>query len=85
MRLVVSDTGQGIAGADLPGVFDRYATTSRVGDSGSSSAGLGLAIARRIAMLHGSALVVDSRPGEGTRVSFELPLAPRRPVRGGNT
>ncbi len=77
-RLVVSDTGEGIAGADLPGVFDRYATASRVGDSGSSGTGLGLAIARRIALLHGSGLELDSQPGEGTRVSFDLPLAPRR-------
>ncbi|MCW5635620.1 MAG: two-component sensor histidine kinase [Rubrivivax sp.] len=75
-RVAVADTGEGIASADLAGLFDRYANASRVGDTGSSTAGLGLAIARRIAALHGSSLDVESRPGEGTRVGFRLPLAP---------
>jgi signal transduction histidine kinase len=77
-RVSVADNGEGID--DLEGVFDRYETASRVGDSGSSTAGLGLAIARRIAQLHGSRLQLHSRRGEGTRVTFELPLARPRPA-----
>ena len=65
----------GIDGADLEGLFNRHETAARVGDTGSSSAGLGLAIARRIAELHGSALELESRPGVGTRVGFTLPRA----------
>jgi signal transduction histidine kinase len=72
-RISVSDTGEGIAEADLEGIFNRYETTARIGDSGSGTAGLGLAIARRIAALHGSALELSSRPGAGTTVSFTLP------------
>lgn len=74
-RIVVTDNGAGIAPADLEGLFDRYANASRRGDSGRSTAGLGLAMARRIAALHGSTLELASRPGAGTRVTFTLPLA----------
>lgn len=74
-RVSVADTGEGIPEADLEGIFDRYETGARVGDSGSGTAGLGLAIARRIAALHGSALELHSRPGFGTKVSFTLPRA----------
>jgi signal transduction histidine kinase len=74
-RVSVVDTGEGIDGDDLDRVFDRFETASRIGDTGTSTPGLGLAIARRIAKLHGSRLELHSKPGCGTRVSFELPLA----------
>jgi signal transduction histidine kinase len=78
-QLTVLDTGEGIAAEDLPGIFERYDRASRVGaaDPGNH-AGLGLAIARRIVNLHGSQLQVQSAPGQGTRVSFDLALADRR-------
>lgn len=74
-RVCVADTGEGIAEAELGDVFERFESAARVGDSGTRPAGLGLAITRRIAALHGSALELHSRPGEGTRVAFELPAA----------
>lgn len=74
-RISVTDTGNGIPEAELAGIFDRYDTAARVGDSGSGTAGLGLAIARRIAALHGSTLELRSRPGAGTTVTFTLPPA----------
>ena len=74
-RLAVVDTGEGIAAADLPGLFERYDHGARAGDAGSGQhAGLGLAIAQRIVALHGSRLRVQSAPGQGTTVSFELAL-----------
>lgn len=69
-RVGVIDTGEGIAEPDT--LFDRFETLPRTGDSGSQRPGLGLAIVRRIAALHGSALDVQSRPGEGTRIAFAL-------------
>lgn len=71
--LCVADTGSGIPEADLPRVFEPF---YQAGDktSGNGHAGLGLAIARRIVELHGSALDVRSRPGEGTTFAFALPV-----------
>lgn len=82
VRITVADTGQGIAEADLPHIFERFYT----GDAGRTrragafphhqqSSGLGLAIAAKIVAAHGGALRVDSRPGEGARFHFELPAA----------
>ena len=74
----VVDTGEGIAAAALPGIFDRYDRAERVGGAsrGSGHGGLGLAIARRIVELHGGRLRIESPPGRGTRVAFDLPPAP---------
>lgn len=76
VRVSVHDTGEGIAPEELPGLFERYHRAARVGgpDDGGHG-GLGLAIARRIAQLHGSTLDVDSAPQQGTRVSFTLARA----------
>ena len=75
--LIVADTGEGIAATELPGIFERYHRAERIGQPtrAGGHGGLGLAIARRIVGLHGGELTVESRPGEGTRVAFDLPLA----------
>jgi signal transduction histidine kinase len=80
----VVDTGEGIAAAQLAGIFDRYDHAERVGGAsrGSGHGGLGLAIARRIVELHGGRLRIESAPGRGTRVAFDLPLAVPSPVVG---
>lgn len=78
-RVVVCDSGEGIDGALLDGLFERYRSDERVGAGGPQGhGGLGLAIARRIVRLHGGDIHVQSRRGQGTRVAFDLPLAPRR-------
>jgi PAS domain S-box-containing protein len=72
----VHDTGSGIAADALANVFSHYERSERVsGPMGDGQGGLGLAIARRIARLHGSELNLLSRPGQGTRVRLDLPLA----------
>lgn len=69
----VSDTGIGIAEADLPYVFDRFykADKSRTGSSGS---GLGLSIAREILQGMGERIYVTSEPGKGSTFSITLTL-----------
>ena len=65
--VTVTDTGIGIPPAQLPHVFERFYR----GDAArreSDGAGLGLAIARWIADLHGARIDLSSQPGEGTRV-----------------
>jgi signal transduction histidine kinase len=69
----VADTGSGIAPADLPLVFDRFYRVDK--SRNRAGAGLGLAIAKRIVELHGGAITVDSRAGEGSCFTFNLPLS----------
>jgi heavy metal sensor kinase len=71
--LRVSDSGMGIAQADLPHVFDRFYRTdpSRSQVEGS---GLGLAIAKWIAEMHRAELSVSSTVHEGTTFRVAFPL-----------
>ena len=73
--LQVSDTGQGIAAADLPHVFERFwrADRSRSRDQGGS--GLGLAIAKQLVEAHGGQIGVESQVGAGSQFWFALPAA----------
>jgi CheY-like chemotaxis protein/anti-sigma regulatory factor (Ser/Thr protein kinase) len=74
-ELRVRDTGQGIAPALLPRIFDRF----RQGDSSTTrpqgGLGLGLAIARQLVELHGGTIKAES-PGEGqgTSMTVTIPL-----------
>lgn len=58
--LRVEDQGPGLAPADRNRVFDRF---HRGATGAESGAGLGLAIAARIAALHGATLALDESPG----------------------
>ena len=72
-RLVVSDTGVGIAPAFLPHVFDRF----RQADSSMTrlygGVGLGLALVRDLVALHGGRVSADS-PGDGAGATFTVRL-----------
>jgi signal transduction histidine kinase len=72
LRLVVEDSGEGIAEADLPFVFDPFyrADAARSGDG----AGLGLALAERIVHALGGTIEVASHPDRGARFDVTLPL-----------
>jgi signal transduction histidine kinase len=63
----VSDDGRGIAAADLPRVFEPFYTTRPGGT------GLGLWLAKQIAVAHGGELTIASALGEGTTVVVALP------------
>jgi two-component system OmpR family sensor kinase len=71
----IADTGVGIPEADLPRIFDRFYRVESHRPDDVEGTGLGLAIARRILQLHGVTIDVKSRLGEGTRFTFDLPLA----------
>jgi signal transduction histidine kinase len=72
--VVIQDEGVGIASTDIPRVFDRFyrAESARGATSG---AGLGLAIARWIADVHGAEITIAPAPERGTRVSVRFPGA----------
>ncbi len=70
----VKDTGVGIAGADLPFVFDRFWRVDRARSrSERAGAGLGLAISQWIAQAHGGSISVSSRLGHGSTFSVTIP------------
>ena len=75
MLVSVTDTGPGIAAADLAQLFDRFyqSRQSVAPATGEGGRGLGLAIVKRIAELHQGAVTVTSRLGEGTQVLLSLP------------
>jgi two-component system, OmpR family, heavy metal sensor histidine kinase CusS len=77
LAIDVADTGRGIAASDLPHVFERFyrADPSRTTELGATNVGLGLAIVRSIAELHGGSASIDSAPGKGTRVRLAFPVA----------
>ncbi len=70
--LTVADTGEGIAAADLPFVFDRFWRGDRARGR-TAGAGLGLAIARQLVVAHGGRIDVSSAAGEGTTFTVFLP------------
>ena len=74
-RKLVQDTGSGIAPEDLPRIFDRFYRGEKSRQVAAKSAGLGLAITKRILELHESPITVESDVGLGTRFSFALPIA----------
>ncbi len=79
IRIEVRDTGIGIAAEDLPRLFEPFVQSGRPSGHERAGSGLGLAIAHQLVSLMGGRLHVESRPGEGSRFSLDLPLAERRP------
>jgi signal transduction histidine kinase len=74
----VKDSGIGIAGADLPFIFDRFWRVDRVRSRGGErgGVGLGLAISQWIAQAHGGSINVSSRLGRGSTFAVTIPALP---------
>ncbi len=70
--ICIGDTGIGIADEDLASVFEDFNRVSAPGAASKEGAGLGLAITRRLAVLHGGSVWAESRPGAGSRFFFSL-------------
>ncbi len=67
----ISDTGRGIAAAELPQIFERYRRASN--SSGAFGIGLGLSIVKGIVDAHAGTVNVESELGVGTTITFVLP------------
>ncbi|MEP7189179.1 MAG: ATP-binding protein [Roseiflexaceae bacterium] len=68
LRLIVRDTGNGIALTDLPHIFDPFYTTRVDGT------GLGLSIVQQIIQEHGGTIEVEGQVTHGTSFILQLPL-----------
>ncbi len=73
-RISIRDTGQGIAPADLPHIFDRHFRAPQANSRSKLGAGLGLAISRLIAQAHGGEITVESELTKGSCFSVWLPI-----------
>ncbi len=70
IRIWLRDTGKGIAEENLERVFDRFYKV----DEFIPGAGLGLSICRTMAYSLGGSVTVESKLGEGSKFTFELPI-----------
>jgi PAS domain S-box-containing protein len=75
-RVSVADTGPGIKLEDQPRLFERFYRAKTTAD-GAKGFGIGLYVVRMLVEAHGGRIWVESRPGEGSRFSFTLPLVPK--------
>ncbi|WP_437293047.1 ATP-binding protein [Sorangium sp. So ce426] len=72
--LAVEDTGTGIPEEELPRVFDRFYRVEGARGRSYEGSGIGLALVRELAKLHGGNVAVESRLGAGSRFSVAIPL-----------
>ncbi len=74
LRVHVIDTGWGIPAEEQEKVFDRFYRGKRTGSEKITGNGLGLALAKEIACLHGGDLELESQEGKGSKFTLHLPL-----------
>ncbi len=74
VRVVVSDSGPGIAAAEMPLLFEKFSQTSAAKGARGPGTGLGLVICRHLIEAHGGRIWAESEPGHGSRFVFHLPL-----------
>ena len=79
-EIAIGDSGIGIADSDLANIFDRFYRADRVRGKNNGGAGLGLAIARWIAEVHGGAISAESCVGQGSTFRVRLPILDIQPV-----
>ena len=72
-RILVEDTGEGIPAQHLPRIFERFYRVDRARSRDLGGTGLGLAIVKHLARAHGGDVAVESKLGEGSTFSIELP------------
>jgi two-component system OmpR family sensor kinase len=76
--VTVADHGIGIPESDLDRLFERYHRGSNV--SGIVGTGVGLYLVKMVVDMHGGAVMVDSKEGDGARFTIRLPLKPTAAV-----
>ena len=75
LEVSVSDTGIGLAAENLERIFDTFEQVDSSADRHYEGTGLGLALSRRLAAMHGGRISAESKGlGRGSRFVLTLPL-----------
>lgn len=80
IRFKVRDTGIGMSEEFLRKIFNKFFQEQSDSNRKYEGTGLGMTIAREMVLLMGSDIIIDSKKGEGTTVSFELILPKGNPA-----
>jgi signal transduction histidine kinase len=73
VRIVFQDHGGGIPEQDLPHIFERFYRGDHSRTRSTGGFGLGLALAKALVEAYGGTIRAESKPGEGTRMTVDLP------------
>ncbi|AXL91025.1 two-component sensor histidine kinase [Streptomyces sp. CB09001] len=79
--VAVADDGEGVPAADRERIFERFVRLDDARSRDDGGAGLGLAIARDVAVRHGGTLTVHDAPAGGALFELRLPGARARTAR----
>jgi PAS domain S-box-containing protein len=74
--ITVADSGIGIDEEQIAHAFEPFWQADSGLDRVKEGAGIGLPLARQLVALHGGKLQLQSRVGEGTRITIEMPAGP---------
>jgi signal transduction histidine kinase len=80
LRILVFDTGIGIAAGDLEIVFEEFVQLANPERDRTKGLGLGLSIVKRSADLLGQAMIVRSTLGKGSVFGIEVPIVTQLPM-----
>jgi signal transduction histidine kinase len=73
VRVVVRDSGIGIAADDQQRIFEEFSQVGRDPERSREGTGLGLTLSKRFVELHGGRITLESAPGKGSAFTFTLP------------
>lgn len=73
-QITVRDSGGGIPETELTSIFERFYRVDRARSKNTGGAGLGLAIARWIAEMHGGTIAAESTLGTGSAFHVHMPV-----------
>jgi two-component system, OmpR family, phosphate regulon sensor histidine kinase PhoR len=74
IRIIVSDTGIGIASDHLPRIFERFYRVDKGRSRSTGGTGLGLSIVKHIVEAHGGSVSVESALNHGSTFSIRVPV-----------
>ncbi|MFC2167006.1 sensor histidine kinase [Acidobacteriota bacterium] len=74
VEISVSDKGIGIPESEQKKIFEKFYRGKKASSISPTGTGLGLTLVKHIMTAHGGDVVVQSLPGEGSRVSLILPI-----------